>query len=68
MAKPRSGWAEAVALGVMFPALVAGGYLLGKWVGGGLGMGEGAAIGGAVLGALGAFVQLFRWAARKDVG
>jgi hypothetical protein len=52
----------------MFPALVAGGYLLGKWVGGWLGKGEGAAIAGAVLGALGAFVQLFRWAARKDVG
>jgi hypothetical protein len=68
MANPRSGWAEAVALGVMFPALVAGGYLLGKWVGSWLGKGEGTAIAGAVLGALGAFVQLFRWAARKDVG
>ena len=67
MAKPRSGWAEAVALGVMFPALVAGGYLLGKWVGPWLGMGEAAAIGGGILGALAAFVQLFRWAARKDV-
>jgi len=51
----------------MFPALVAGGYLLGKWVGSWLGKGEDAAIAGAVLGALGAFVQLFRWAARKDV-
>jgi len=68
MAKPRSAWAEAVALGVMFPALVAGGYLLGKWTGGLLGQGEGAAIVGAALGALGAFAQLFRWAARKDVG
>jgi hypothetical protein len=67
MAKPRAGWAEAVSLGVMFPALVAGGYLLGKWVGPWLGMGEGAAIAGAVLGAVGAFFQLFRWAARKDV-
>jgi len=52
----------------MFPALVAGGYLLGKWVSPWVGMGEGAAIGGAVLGALGAFLQLFRWASRKDVG
>jgi positive regulator of sigma E activity len=67
MAKPRSGWAEAVSLGVIFPALVAGGYLLGNWVGPSLGMGEGAAIAGAALGAVGAFVQLFRWAARKDV-
>jgi prepilin signal peptidase PulO-like enzyme (type II secretory pathway) len=67
MAKPRSGWAEAVSLGVMFPAFVAGGYLLGKWVGGRFGTGEGAAIAGAALGAVAAFLQLFRWAARKDV-
>ena len=67
MAKPRAGWAEAVSLGVMFPALVAGGYLLGKWAGPWLGMGEGAAIAGAVLGAVGAFLQLFHWASRKDV-
>lgn len=62
----RGGWAEAVSLGVMFPALVAAGYLLGKWVAPALGLGEGAAIGGAALGAAGAFIQLFRWAARKD--
>jgi hypothetical protein len=68
VARGHGGWAEAVSLGVMFPALVAGGYLLGKWVGPWFGMGEGAAIAGAVLGAAGAFLQLFRWAARKDVG
>jgi len=63
----KSGWAEAVSLGVMFPALVAAGYLLGRWVGRWLGFGETAAIVGAALGAVGAFLQLFRWASRQDV-
>ena len=67
MAKSSAGWAQAVYLGVMFPALVVGGYLLGKVVGRWLGWGETAAIVGAALGAGGAFVELFRWAARKDV-
>jgi hypothetical protein len=67
MAKQTGGWAKAVYLGVMFPALVVGGYLLGRVVGRWLGWGETAAIGGAALGAAGAFVELFRLAARKDV-
>ena len=67
MANPRSGWAQAVAIGVMFPALIVSGYFLGRWIGPALGMGEGAAIAGAVLGAAGAFVELFRWATRRDV-
>jgi len=67
MAKPTAGWAQAVYLGVMFPALVVGGYWLGRVVGRALGWGETTAIGGAVLGAAGAFLELFRWAARKDV-
>ena len=64
--KRRRGWAEAVSLGVMFPALVAAGYLLGKWVGRWLGLGEPAAIVGAALGAAGGFIELFRWAARRE--
>ena len=67
MPAPRSGWARAVALGVTFPALIAFGYFVGKWVGRALGLGEGAAIAGAALGAIGAFVELFRWAAHQDV-
>ena len=63
----KSGWAHAVAIGVTFPALIAFGYFLGKWVGRALGMGEGAAIAGAALGAVGAFIELFRWATRQDV-
>jgi positive regulator of sigma E activity len=62
--KRRRGWAEAVSLGVMFPALLVAGYLLGKWVGQWLGLGESAAIVGAALGAVGAFIELFRWASR----
>ena len=67
MAKGSAGWAQAVYLGVMFPALVAGGYLVGRWIGRAAGWGESAAIVGAALGAVGAFVELFRWAARRDV-
>jgi hypothetical protein len=67
MAKSSGGWAQAVYLGVMFPALVVGGYLLGKVVGHWLGFGDAAPFIGGALGAAGAFVELFRWAARKDV-
>lgn len=64
--KRRRGWAEAVSLGAMFPAFLAAGYLLGKWVGGWLGLGESAPLIGAGLGAAAAFVELFRWAARGE--
>jgi len=68
VAKGSGGWAQAVYLGVKFPALVVGGYLLGRVAGRWFGWGETAAYAGGALGALGAFVELFRWAARKDVG
>ena len=64
--KPRRGWAQAVALGIMFPALLAAGYMLGRWIGRWLGLGEWTAILGAALGVLGAFVELFRWSASQD--
>lgn len=64
--QPRRGWAQAVALGIMFPALLAAGYLLGKWVGRWFGAGDWTAILGAGLGVLGAFIELFRWSARQD--
>ena len=67
MARVSGGWAQAVYLGVMFPALVVGGYLLGRVVGRWLGFGDAAPIVGGALGAAGAFLELFRWAARKDV-
>ncbi len=67
MARSTGGWAQAVYLGVLFPALVVGGYLLGKVVGRWLGLGDSAAFVGGALGAVAAFAELFRWAARKDV-
>ncbi|MGE5413939.1 MAG: hypothetical protein ACM3NW_07185 [Syntrophomonadaceae bacterium] len=63
----KAPWAQAVYLGVMFPALLVAGYLLGRLVGRWLGWGDTAAIVGAALGAVGAFAELFRWAARRDV-
>jgi hypothetical protein len=51
----------------MFPALLVAGYLLGKWGGRWLGLGEWTAVAGAALGAVGGFIELFRWAARPDV-
>jgi hypothetical protein len=62
---PRSGSAQAVVLGVTFPALLVGGFMLGKWAGRWLGLGEWTAILGAGIGVLGAFFELFRWATRK---
>ena len=60
------GWAQAVTLGILFPALLAAGYLLGKWLGRWLGLGEWTAYLGAGLGVVGAFIELFRWSARQD--
>lgn len=50
----------------MFPALLAAGYLLGKWIGRWLGLGDWTAILGAGVGVLGAFVELFRWSAPQE--
>jgi hypothetical protein len=50
----------------MLPALVAAGYLVGKWAGRWLGLGDWTAVGGAALGAMGGFIELFRWAARPE--
>jgi hypothetical protein len=61
-----SGWAQAVTIGIMFPALLAAGYLLGKWIGRWLGLGEWTALLGAGIGVGGAFVELFRWSARQE--
>ena len=65
MSKPRD-WAQAVTLGIMFPALLAAGYLLGKWIGRWLGLGDWTSILGAGLGVVGAFIELFRWSARQE--
>jgi hypothetical protein len=56
------GWGEPIALGLMFPAAVVAGYLLGRVVGRWLGLPDWAPIAGAALGVLGAFARLLRWA------
>ncbi len=61
----RRGWAEAAALGVFFPASIAAGYLLGRWLAAWLGIGEWLAFLGAGLGVAGGFLNLFRWAGRS---
>lgn len=65
MSKPR-GWAQAVTLGIMFPALLVAGYLVGKWIGRWLGLGEWTATLGGAIGVVGAFIELFRWSARQE--
>ena len=61
------GWAQAVTLGILFPALLAAGYLLGKWTGRWLGLGEWTAFLGAGLGVVVAFIEVFRWSLRQEV-
>jgi hypothetical protein len=63
--KPRKGWAEAAALGVLFPASILAGYLLGRWLGAWFGLGEWPALLGAGLGVAGGFLNLFQWASRS---
>jgi hypothetical protein len=55
-----------VTLGILFPALLAAGYLLGKWIGRWFGLGEWTATLGAAIGVVGAFIELFRWSARQE--
>ncbi|MEP6993975.1 MAG: hypothetical protein ABI968_05585 [Acidobacteriota bacterium] len=62
---PSGTWGEALALGVMFPAAVVAGYLLGRVVAHWLGLGDWVPYAGGGLGALAAFVRLLRWAIRN---
>ena len=59
-------WGEPLALGLMFPAAVIAGYLLGRVVGRWLGLPDWAPFAGAALGVLGAFARLLRWASRTQ--
>lgn len=52
--------ARASAAGILFPLSIVAGYLLGKWVGAGLGLGRIPAFVGAVLGAAAGFWNLYR--------
>jgi hypothetical protein len=66
--KRRRGWAEAATLGVALPAMLVAGYLIGRWIGRWLGLGEWTGVAGAALGAVGGFLELFRWAAKTGDG
>jgi putative F0F1-ATPase subunit (Ca2+/Mg2+ transporter) len=60
--------AEASAAGILFPASLVAGYLLGHWIGRALGWGEVLAYVGAGLGVLAAFFNLYRILRRMDRG
>ena len=51
---------------MFFPIAIVAGYLIGKWLGGWLGLGEGAALAGAGLGVAAAFLNLWRFLRRLD--
>jgi Putative F0F1-ATPase subunit Ca2+/Mg2+ transporter len=64
LSSPRYGIAaRASAAGILFPVSIVAGYLLGKWIGGLLGLSVGAA-----LGALAGFWNLYRLLTGLDDG
>ncbi len=58
--------AEGSAVGIFFPVAIVAGYLIGKWLGAWLGLGEAAALGGAGLGVAAAFLNLWRFLRRLE--
>jgi positive regulator of sigma E activity len=58
--------AEGSAVGIFFPVAIVAGYLMGKWLGRALGLGEAAALAGAGLGVAAAFLNLWRFLRRLD--
>jgi hypothetical protein len=52
--------ARASAAGILFPTCIVAGYLLGKWLGGALGLATWPAFAGAALGAVAGFWNLYR--------
>lgn len=67
MSPPRySVLAEASVAGILFPASLVAGYLLGKWIGQWLGLGQTPAFVGAGLGAAAGFWNLYRLLRRME--
>ena len=58
--------AEGSAVGLFFPVAIVAGYLVGKWIGKLLDASEVAALVGAGLGAVAAFVNLWRFLKRLE--
>jgi hypothetical protein len=53
-------------VGLFFPVAIVAGYLVGKWIGRWLSIGEAAALLGAGLGVAAAFLNLWRFLKRLD--
>jgi hypothetical protein len=67
LSRPRySALAEASVAGILFPACLVAGYLLGKWTAGWLGLGSWVAFLGAALGVAAGFWNLYRIVRRMD--
>jgi predicted MFS family arabinose efflux permease len=65
--RPRyAAVAEASTAGILFPAGLVAGYLLGKWVGNALGWGAAPAFVGAALGVAAGFWNLYRILRRAE--
>lgn len=60
--------AEGTAAGLFFPVAIVAGYLLGHWFGGALSLGTLPELVGAALGALAAFLNLWRFLRRMEAG
>ena len=58
--------AEGSAVGIFFPVAIVAGYFVGKWIGQALGLGEAAALVGAGLGVVAAFLNLWRFLRRLE--
>lgn len=54
-----NSFARASVAGVLFPLSIVAGYLVGKWLGGALGLGTWPAFVGAALGAVAGFWNLY---------
>lgn len=66
---PRARYAlaaEGSAVGLFFPVAIVAGYLVGKWIGRWLSIGEAAALLGAGLGVVAAFLNLWRFLKRLE--
>ena len=66
MASRYATIAEGSAVGIFFPLAIVAGYLLGKWLGRWLDLGEATALVGAGLGVAAAFLNLWRFLRRLE--
>lgn len=58
--------AEGTSVGLFFPLAIVAGYVLGKWAGAGLSLGQAPALFGAGLGVAAGFWNLYRFVRRME--